>query len=187
MSKFIQKKKKTILASQTERIVQKYLNEALDRGTYDRALGNAMRVVEKGWTPIIKVEFVRDQEKGRFDILSNTETVQPWMEDTPLPGVDKDRIVFGFVNAKVRKEGYFISIPVSAVVSRLAKSPAQKEYSFKCNSCSKTMDNPKYCAKCNFVVYCSRECQVAQWKIHKGWCEKFSSKTTTPVETEKKI
>ena len=35
----------------------------------------------------------------------------------------------------------------------------------------------KACAKCKFVGYCSRDCQVAHWSTHKKTCKKGASKT----------
>ena len=29
----------------------------------------------------------------------------------------------------------------------------------------------KACGRCRLVAYCSRECQVAHWKKHKGSCQ----------------
>lgn len=39
---------------------------------------------------------------------------------------------------------------------------------FKCAKCSK--EAFKRCSKCKNVWYCSRECQVADWKEHKPKC-----------------
>mmetsp|Transcript_12657 Transcript_12657/g.18185 ORF Transcript_12657/g.18185 Transcript_12657/m.18185 type:complete len:206 (+) Transcript_12657:63-680(+) len=32
----------------------------------------------------------------------------------------------------------------------------------------------KRCTRCQYVLYCSRECQVAHWKRHKAFCNKMS-------------
>jgi splicing suppressor protein 51 len=44
-----------------------------------------------------------------------------------------------------------------------------------CETCKKTasaanVDALKQCAKCKKTVYCSRECQKADWKAHKNIC-----------------
>lgn len=41
-----------------------------------------------------------------------------------------------------------------------------------CNYCSKFNSNYKICGKCKLVSYCCRECQIKDWKIHKGICIK---------------
>ena len=39
----------------------------------------------------------------------------------------------------------------------------------KCKVCGK-VDSRKKCGKCMNVVYCSRECQVKDWREHKTSC-----------------
>jgi splicing suppressor protein 51 len=41
-----------------------------------------------------------------------------------------------------------------------------------CNTCKKTAPEVslKHCAKCSTTYYCSRECQKADWKVHKKIC-----------------
>jgi hypothetical protein len=41
----------------------------------------------------------------------------------------------------------------------------------KCNnpSCTQTT-NLKYCARCNLIKYCSKECQISNWLAHKRTC-----------------
>ena len=42
-----------------------------------------------------------------------------------------------------------------------------------CANC-KSAENLKLCGKCKMTKYCSRECQLAHWSIHKEVCESFS-------------
>lgn len=181
---FVQKKKKTVLNKQTEVIVRNYLFQSLEQGIFDRPIENAVRAWKMGWNTIIKMEFTRDAHKISIDV--RTTSVQPWVEEKQIPGVEKDTVVFGFINSKNHKEGYFIGIPIKSLIKPPSETAGteKKEFTFKCNNCPKMMKDPKYCSKCNFVSYCSRECQVAQWKIHKVWCEKYTSKQkpiSTPV------
>jgi len=48
----------------------------------------------------------------------------------------------------------------------------------KCNWCLKDEDDGeppfKACAKCRATIYCSRECQVKAWPLHKTTCENTS-------------
>lgn len=44
----------------------------------------------------------------------------------------------------------------------------------RCNTCNKTSTENggslKRCSKCMITIYCSRECQAADWKLHKKSC-----------------
>ena len=44
----------------------------------------------------------------------------------------------------------------------------------------------KACTGCKVVYYCSRECQVAHWKVHKGICKKLSGSNPGGSESNKK-
>ena len=52
---------------------------------------------------------------------------------------------------------------------------------FHCENCKK--DATKRCSKCKSVWYCSRECQVQNWKDHKATCIIISVKLTQVKET----
>ena len=43
----------------------------------------------------------------------------------------------------------------------------------------------KACTGCKVVYYCSRECQVAHWKLHKGICKKLSGSDPSGSESVK--
>ena len=47
-----------------------------------------------------------------------------------------------------------------------------------CAWCYRTCDTLKKCGKCSTRLYCSRECQVQDWKTgkHKQWCGKAGEK-----------
>jgi hypothetical protein len=57
-----------------------------------------------------------------------------------------------------------------------------------CNHCEKveTLDGAKLmkCQRCKLTYYCSKECQVADWKGHKKFCKEISS-TTISRSTQK--
>ncbi|MDR3646021.1 MAG: zinc finger MYND domain-containing protein [Candidatus Babeliales bacterium] len=40
-----------------------------------------------------------------------------------------------------------------------------------CQKCFKELSEKQRCAKCKTTHYCSRECQAADWKIHKKFCK----------------
>ncbi|KAI0656445.1 hypothetical protein C8Q70DRAFT_335269 [Cubamyces menziesii] len=47
-----------------------------------------------------------------------------------------------------------------------------KHYTRKCNHCYASSTEKKlfFCSRCKAQTYCSRECQKADWKSHKGVC-----------------
>ena len=52
-----------------------------------------------------------------------------------------------------------------------------------CGGCKNTCKKLKYCVKCNFIGYCSKECQLKDWDKHKHMCGEFS----TDKKTAKKL
>ncbi|KAF4620883.1 hypothetical protein D9613_000063 [Agrocybe pediades] len=40
-----------------------------------------------------------------------------------------------------------------------------------CSTCHEEKDNLQVCSKCKETFYCSKECQVADWKSHKKQCK----------------
>jgi hypothetical protein len=42
----------------------------------------------------------------------------------------------------------------------------------RCETCGKTGNHMKTCAKCHVTNYCSRECQISNWPVHKVNCGK---------------
>jgi len=41
-----------------------------------------------------------------------------------------------------------------------------------CHMCSSTEKKLSWCSRCHAVAYCSRDCQVKDWKTHKEYCKK---------------
>jgi hypothetical protein len=48
----------------------------------------------------------------------------------------------------------------------------QMEKVRKCNGCKKNFPEQKLlaCSRCNFTMYCGRECQSSDWNDHKSYC-----------------
>jgi hypothetical protein len=44
-----------------------------------------------------------------------------------------------------------------------------------CNTCNKIDEKLKKCTRCKTMFYCSKECQVKDWKKHKKICKKYNS------------
>jgi len=40
-----------------------------------------------------------------------------------------------------------------------------------CNNCNIKLSNPKFYGKCKIAIYCSKECQLNDWKNHKKQCK----------------
>ena len=49
-----------------------------------------------------------------------------------------------------------------------------------CVVCHKA-DSLLFCSKCQLTAYCSRECQVLDWKVHKKTCGKVIPALTKTV------
>ncbi|OAX37408.1 hypothetical protein K503DRAFT_237719 [Rhizopogon vinicolor AM-OR11-026] len=51
-------------------------------------------------------------------------------------------------------------------------SPEDSDFKGRCMYCNTNVgrDKVKTCGRCRLVRYCSKECQVASWKIHKLRC-----------------
>ncbi len=51
-------------------------------------------------------------------------------------------------------------------------------YNKQCNIPERRVErsNTKYCSRCRSVTYCSRECQVAHWHMHKPDCDSMAKK-----------
>lgn len=47
-----------------------------------------------------------------------------------------------------------------------------ERWNSKCQVCGKIEPTIGVCAQCKMAVYCSRDCQVQDWKIHKTACKK---------------
>lgn len=46
-----------------------------------------------------------------------------------------------------------------------------------CAECGKVVPAPNRCGRCKSVIYCSQECQYANWKAHKKSCQPPSAQT----------
>lgn len=46
----------------------------------------------------------------------------------------------------------------------------------ECHHCKKMSKGCKVCSGCKAFLYCSRECQVANWKEHKSECKRASER-----------
>lgn len=60
-----------------------------------------------------------------------------------------------------------------------------------CDGCSKSQgdmgDLLKRCGTCKMVLYCSRECQIGHWPVHKAACRKLEMTTTTTSAAPRRL
>lgn len=49
----------------------------------------------------------------------------------------------------------------------------------RCSVCRSNMTKVKRCSLCKEVIYCSRECQIVDWAMHKKVCNKPATATAT--------
>jgi len=68
-------------------------------------------------------------------------------------------------------------------IEKPADLPKEMRDGFRCcRKCNKMVQSLEFqksllkCSRCKSVFYCSKECQVTDWKAHKPFCEPFSSK-----------
>ena len=88
-------------------------------------------------------------------------------------------VCFGFVQAVCSLTDEYgltiskhLTVPATMSILHLEN---QREGGNSCSKCLKTTENPKSllaCGKCLMVQYCSKECQVGDWKTHKKSCFK---------------
>lgn len=55
-----------------------------------------------------------------------------------------------------------------------ASSASQVSSMKTCASCKKPSDNLSTCGHCNIILYCNKECQRVDWRIHKIICKIFA-------------
>lgn len=48
------------------------------------------------------------------------------------------------------------------------QSESKKLHANQCYGCQKKNDKFLRCGKCRIAMYCSKDCQVDHWKLHKG-------------------
>jgi hypothetical protein len=55
----------------------------------------------------------------------------------------------------------------------VAAAPVVAKKQYRCAQCGTTMEKSKSqkCSVCRTTMYCSRECQVAHWQLHKPVCK----------------
>ncbi|XP_076071147.1 uncharacterized protein LOC143042625 isoform X2 [Mytilus galloprovincialis] len=49
----------------------------------------------------------------------------------------------------------------------------------KCNVCKTKNQIMKRCTRCHSVFYCSKECQISDWKTHRQICQQINSRTNS--------
>ncbi len=64
----------------------------------------------------------------------------------------------------------FSSFSLDLPVTKVRVRPHKMQGS--CTTCKKASSELKRCAKCSTTLYCSRDCQKADWKTHKKVCGK---------------
>ena len=67
---------------------------------------------------------------------------------------------------------YCKRIPCSCLDKQYASMKSQPKMAV-CDVCNKMKERRSMliCAKCERVQYCSRECQLKHWPVHKKWCK----------------
>jgi tetratricopeptide (TPR) repeat protein len=125
----------------------------------------------------IKIDYGRDDKKGVFLVvtdkrLQNDEKAKKGIKEvTNLYTTDKNGTYLNLYTGESDK-GTKVSKDTIEVYLRkynISEDEIRKLLnSENCFVCKK--DTTKFCQKCKTVYYCSRECQVNDWKIHKHYC-----------------
>lgn len=56
------------------------------------------------------------------------------------------------------------------------------DHKFACSSCGKAWKIMKRCTRCRDVIYCSKECQVIDWMVHRKKCSSRDRASATGAE-----
>jgi hypothetical protein len=110
---------------------------------------------------------------------------QYFLRDIVYPLVNKNMIIYVFnermkmvLNEQVEKIPFevtnndFCGLAIDYDNSVNELKEYKWNYGFECGVCRKFC-GPNKCGKCGKVIYCSRECQVGNWKSHKLICGKL--------------
>jgi len=146
---------------------------------------------EKGREPLTLVEFNQwvlqsgnpyPSGKATVQHLFTEHKIEKWFSDQPEESVkcpiSVDPITFNTFRACAAKHP-----PTKEDVPGIDTDTAKAIIdifgrcflfsSYECGKCGKTSPE-KTCSACNWMKYCSRECQRAHWKEHKKWCKLLS-------------
>jgi hypothetical protein len=95
---------------------------------------------------------------------------RPWAGGPPIPFKPLDfNIVYHRKLLSQMLAGPAIKTARGAAPSRGAKYDESYE---GCHACGDRLKTLSKCTRCRIVRYCSRSCQVSDWKIHKADCDK---------------
>lgn len=91
-----------------------------------------------------------------------------WLED------------YGYLDrAGERDMLYFFKkrIPCSCLKEKYSEIRKSQDRGSQCFQCEETVNRKVLmtCARCKFAIYCSRDCQIADWPSHKHLCRELSS------------
>ena len=125
----------------------------------------------------------------RYNLLNQTinkiQHDQYFLRDIVYPLVNKNMIVYTFnehmkmilneniikILLEVTNDNFCgLAIDYDSLGNELKEY--KWNYGFECKVCRKFC-GPNKCGKCGQVTYCSRECQVEDWKFHKLVCGKL--------------
>jgi hypothetical protein len=131
----------------------------------------------------IKIQYGREETKGIYLQVTDKrlmleENTKKEVKEAINSKIDQDGTYLNLYTGQSDKgqrvknetiEVYFkrYNLPED-IIKNLLKPPVSKKAE-TCLVCKK--QTTKCCQKCNCVFYCSRECQVKDWIIHKHYCQ----------------
>ncbi len=99
---------------------------------------------------------------GSADVFSGNEDLAAWT-NALCKAVPKP------VREEIQRQKDGLS-PATDLLTYAGPKYTLSQFAGNCVSCNRLLDKRKSCGRCKAVYYCSKECQLADWKEHRLRC-----------------
>lgn len=141
--------------------------------------------IKKGCINTFTIQELYSQYNKLNQIINIVQHDQYFLRDIIYPLVSSNMIIYTF-NQRMQmvQNEHIIKIPLEVINDNFCGLAIDYDesgneikeykwnYNYQCALCRKFC-GPTKCGKCGLVIYCSRECQVTDWKKHKLVCNKI--------------